>query len=237
VATHCVSVPDLGLEADALIEAGRSALRPIHGDRERVARALGTLLGGLPTSVATAAPRAFGWSMLSVVVVGLSAGGLLVAGALQSEDTQAIAVRPAVAAASLAPQSITPASVPRVADEVAPAPERLSVAVPPAVREPSAHAPKRRSTALSEEVEILSRAETELHAGRYTSALEALELHATKFPAGTLAPERRAARIHALCGLGRVAEADAELARLSPGSLHESRAREACAARRSATAQ
>jgi hypothetical protein len=231
-------VPDLGVEADALIEAGRGALRPIQGDRERVARALGTLLGGLPTAVATAAPRTFGWSMLSVVVVGLSAGGLLVAGVLESEDSSAITVRPALAAVSPSPPSVTPANVPRATgDEPAPSPEQLSVAAPPAVSEPQARAPKRRSSALSEEVEILSRAETELHAGRFAGALQALELHAKKFPAGTLAPERRAARIHALCGLGRVAEADGELARLSPGSLHEARAREACAARRSATAE
>jgi hypothetical protein len=81
-------------------------------------------------------------------------------------------------------------------------------------------------------VEILSRAQTELHAGRYSSALRVLEEHARKFPRGTLAQERRAARIRALCGAGRVAEADAELARLSPGSVHESSAREACAPKR-----
>jgi hypothetical protein len=37
-----------------------------------------------------------------------------------------------------------------------------------------------------------------------------------------------AARIQALCGLGRVKEANADLARVAPGSLHEGPTREAC---------
>lgn len=75
---------------------------------------------------------------------------------------------------------------------------------------------------------ILSRAQTELHAERFTAALRLLGEHERKFPRGTLAPERSAAKVRALCSLGRVAEADAELARLPPSSLHAERARAAC---------
>jgi RNA polymerase sigma-70 factor (ECF subfamily) len=82
---------------------------------------------------------------------------------------------------------------------------------------------------LAEEVAILSRAETELHAGRYQGALRVLEEYERKFHNGKLAQERAAARILALCGLGRTTEANAALARLSRGSLHAGTAREACA--------
>jgi len=91
---------------------------------------------------------------------------------------------------------------------------------------------RRSARRLAEEVAILSRAEKELHAGRPSSALAVLEEHRQKFPSGELAQERIAARVHALCALGRVADAEAALARLrrvSPGSPQEGRAREACA--------
>ena len=81
---------------------------------------------------------------------------------------------------------------------------------------------------LSEEVAILSRAETELHAGRPAVALRLLDEHERKFGNGLLAEERIAARVQALCALGRTTEADAQLARLSPKSLHGEQARQAC---------
>jgi hypothetical protein len=84
---------------------------------------------------------------------------------------------------------------------------------------------------LSEEVAIMSRAESDLHGGRPESALKALGEHERKFGNGVLAEERTAARIQALCALGRTAEADAQLARLirtAPNSPHTERARQAC---------
>jgi hypothetical protein len=89
------------------------------------------------------------------------------------------------------------------------------------------------SDRLKEEVAILSRAESERHARRFASALNLLEEHRRKFPRGSLSQERMAARIRVLCGLGRVTEAEAELAalkRASPSSLHLP-ARAACAAK------
>jgi hypothetical protein len=78
----------------------------------------------------------------------------------------------------------------------------------------------------------MSRAQQELHAGRFAASLRVLEEHAQKFAQGILAPERRATRIQALCALGRSAEADVELGSLGPGSLHERRVREACSVAR-----
>lgn len=79
---------------------------------------------------------------------------------------------------------------------------------------------------------LLSRASAELHAARPAAALEALDEHERKFPKGVLRQERAAARVKALCALGRLEEARAELARLTraaPGSPHAARAAEACA--------
>ncbi len=81
----------------------------------------------------------------------------------------------------------------------------------------------------------MSRAETDLHGGRPESALKALDEHERKFGNGVLAEERTAARIQALCALGRTAEADTQLARLirtSPNSPHTQRALQACAKKR-----
>jgi hypothetical protein len=85
---------------------------------------------------------------------------------------------------------------------------------------------------LALEVAILSRASSDLYGGRPANALKALEEHQRRFPAGALAEERTAARIRALCALGRVNEAQTDLTMLSrstPDSPHLARARKVCA--------
>jgi hypothetical protein len=217
-------VSDLGPEAQQLIQAGRSALRPSVADRERIAAAL-RARGGLFAEPALAAPVRVGWMQVSATVVGLGAVGLLVAaGALQRTT--------APAPAAVAPASTS--SAPRASELAGARPDDAAEALPKVEPRHRAEAkPKRAVTKpaadrLSEEVEVLSRAQTEMHAGRFGAALTLLEQHARSFPRGTLAPERRAARVQALCALGHRTEADAELTRLAPGSLHEARAREAC---------
>jgi hypothetical protein len=118
--------------------------------------------------------------------------------------------------------------LPEASATISPAPASAPAGSASAAVEPRT-APARPSDRLAEEVAILSRAETELHAGRYASALRILDEHQRRFPHGTLTEERIAARIHALCGLGRVSEARAEMARVAPGSLHAGSARAACA--------
>ena len=81
---------------------------------------------------------------------------------------------------------------------------------------------------LAQEVALLSRAQAALRSGKPAVALEALNEHERKFGNGLLAEERMAARAQALCALGRNAEADAQLAQLSPNSLHGQSARQAC---------
>lgn len=228
---------DLGREAQELIQAGRVALRPTAADRERILALLRGHSG--PVALAPAMPKApvqLGWPMLSAVVVGLGTVGFLVA-ASTLERAQAPALAPPIAvsvsaalpasapAAAMLPASDSPESSAPLADQKLPTAENRG------------RASKRPADRLAEEVEVLSRAQTEMHAGRFTAALKLLEEHARTFPRGALTPERRAARVQALCALGQKSEADAELARLPPGSLHEARAREACATRVSSKAQ
>jgi hypothetical protein len=219
-------VSKLASEAQALIEAGRSALRPSSADRARVLEALQARMvvpdisaaSGPSMAPVPAAASSLGWPSIALLAVGLGVGGGLLYQAFGSTDAEA----PMLAAAVSAPAVTPPAALAPTAPEPALAPA-------PAATEARAAASRRPSGRLAEEVEILSRAEKELHAGRFASALRVLDEHASKFPRGAMAQERVAARIHALCGAGRVAEANAELARLSPGSLHAGRAREACA--------
>ncbi len=84
---------------------------------------------------------------------------------------------------------------------------------------------------LAEEVALLSRAEKALQAGKPGLALEALNEHERQFGSGLLKEERIAARVQALCALGRTAEANAQLAQLSPKSLHGEQSPQACRAR------
>ena len=64
---------------------------------------------------------------------------------------------------------------------------------------------------LAAELRWIDGAEARLRADDPASALRMLDQHASKFPAGLLAPERRLARAHALCKLGRDDEARAEV--------------------------
>lgn len=98
---------------------------------------------------------------------------------------------------------------------------------------PAAYAspPSGAPDSLPEEVRLLSKAEQQLSAGRADDALRTLSEHGRRFPGGVLAEERLAARVQALCTLGRIAEARADLARLSrgyPQSPHLDRARKFC---------
>ncbi len=231
---------DLSSSGRALVQAGRQADRPSDADRERVLAALRTRLGDAavlgtgPAHAPSAAGSAGTWRS-KLVKWGIVGPTVLVAGALwlvprYSHQSEKAAPAPAPSASTL---SVEPRAI-GSADPV------LEVLASPSVLPTSAAssrvvdgqkaAPRSRDS-LAEEVALLSRAETELHAGRPAKALLALAEHQRKFPRGALAEERTAARIQALCALGRNDEANAQLRQLlhiSPNSAHEERARQAC---------
>jgi hypothetical protein len=226
---------ELGMEAQALVNAGRIALRPTFADRERIFSALSERVSGDYGSGHSAAPppppapaplaRGLGLGLKAFYATAgaLAVGGVLASLALTRPESHA--AQPSTPPAKSLPPAAPPPSV------VAPA--TVESSTPAATLEIRSAAAKRSADSLAEEVSILSRAETELHAGRAGSALALLQEHQRKFPRGALVEERIAARIQALCALGRLSEAQTALARLkrlSPESPHETRAREACAA-------
>ena len=139
---------------------------------------------------------------------------------------------PAPAEAPVKPPAI---AAPVVTHAAPPASNVESADVPPSALAPEPPATPTRKTAtvdpLAEEVAILSKATSALRAGSPTEGLRLLDEHQRRFPKGRLAEERRAARIQALCALGKLSAAEAELARLaqsSPRSPHLARAQRAC---------
>jgi hypothetical protein len=215
---------DLNPEAQKLVQASRYAFRPTGSDRERVFQALLPQLGdsvGADVASATADGAVKGTFLkisAAIVGVGIAGGGLYVA--LSPEPTKVEV--PSVVTAKLAPAPNAPAV--DLPESTLPAPQ-----AEPAAKRSSA--PSRSVDSLAQEVLILSRASSELRAGRPAAALKALDEHQRSFPSGVLTQERTAARIQALCALGRTKEARSaleRLARTSPNSPHEARARKAC---------
>ena len=222
---------ELSPEARELVDDGLSALRPSSRDRARVATALAARLGTaalLLPPAAGAAPNPLPvWPKLATVTASVSAGIAAIGATYwlaQSPPapTEAPVKPPAIAAPPVAHATPPAASVESPDEpqgELAPEPPvtapRKTVAVDP----------------LAEEVAILSKATSALRAGNPAEGLRLLGEHQRKFPKGRLAEERRAARIQALCALGKLSAAEAELARLaqsSPRSPHLARAQRAC---------
>ncbi|HET7543213.1 MAG TPA: hypothetical protein VFK05_25240 [Polyangiaceae bacterium] len=235
---------DLTEGGKALVHAARQADRPSEADRERVLALLRERLGdaALLATTAVQAPSAASRAALlrsKLLKWGWVGPTVLVAGAAVWFAPHAGQQRQAAPAASASVLS-APAA-PSAAAEVAPSPSAQVVDGTPTRAESAEGASRaidpqktpRARDSLAEEVALLSRAETELHAGRPAKALVVLAEHQRKFPRGALAEERTAARIQALCALGRTEEANAQLRQLlhiSPKSPQEERARQACRA-------
>jgi hypothetical protein len=241
----------LSTEAEQLVRAGRAVLQPSEADRERVFQSLLSKVGAPTGSPDRAAElsRAPTFAKATVVKVsGVLVGLCVVGGGLfwllrpnpEAEEDAAVPAIPALAppksAAAGAPETRAPLPpLPTVSETPAPA-ARSEARESPAPRAPARSARRAPLSppggdSLAREVALLSRASAELHAGRFSAALDALDEHQRSFPNGTLAQERIAARARALCALGRMNEGQAELTRLAraaPGSPHAARAARAC---------
>jgi hypothetical protein len=233
---------DLSPELKALVMAGKSAARPSDADSARILVALRERLGDVAVLGAEAGGVAAGSSsgFLFGKVGAIGIAGLAVIGGIWffaardhrvvSSGPQAV---PSVAATISAETALVPSAAAPSAP-VSPQTDEATTAGPSKVDRSDARALASHRTRdnLSEEVAILSRAETELHGGKPEVALRLLNEHERKFGNGLLAEERIAARVQALCALGRTTEADAQLARLSPKSLHGEQTRQACSVRK-----
>jgi hypothetical protein len=179
----------------------------------------GTPEAGAPaTSSATVAARGVLLKALAVLA-GLGAVGGVSFFALRPQPRPAVPI-------IVPPAAPAPALPPPVVDE-----PKTELELPQAPAVKKTRTVSRSADSLAQEVAILSRASSELHAGRPAAALAALADHQSKFPNGVMIEERRAARVQALCALGRSQEAKAELAqlaRIAPNSPHAARVRKAC---------
>jgi hypothetical protein len=222
---------ELSPEARELVDDGLSVLRPSSRDRARVATALAARLGTaalLLPEAAGAAPKALAvWPKLATVAASVSAGIAAIGATYWLTQTAATPTEAPVKPPAVAAPVVTHAPPPATSVE--------SDDVPPSALapEPVVTTPRKAATVdpLVEEVAILSKATSALRAGNPAEGLRLLEEHQRKFPKGRLAEERRAARIQALCALGKLSAAEAELARLaqsSPRSPHLARAQRAC---------
>jgi hypothetical protein len=224
---------ELSREASELLDAGRSAFRPSNADRARVLAAItgaATLAGG--AAVASAAKLSwFGyrWTQVLAFALPMAAGGAYLGSSLMGSAAMSLAPPPPSTPAlvskldTAAPVEVTP---PTLEPSAAPA-----VTVPSAKPAPTPLDSPKPGPQIGQEVALLSKAQAELSGGRASQALSALAEHAQRFPRGALAEERMATRARALCALGRMAEAEAELNRVerrNPGSAYLPRAREAC---------
>jgi hypothetical protein len=82
-----------------------------------------------------------------------------------------------------------------------------TAAAPPAPAQPLSAVV---SSSLLEETQLLANVQRALSAAAPTKALALIDQHRTQFPHGELAQERDAARVFALCALGRAGDAQRE---------------------------
>jgi hypothetical protein len=136
-------------------------------------------------------------------------------------------------APSFNPEPEAPTSAPSTP---APSTAAPSTAVPvrakPRARAAAAPAAPGAATSLRAELELLQRVQAALKRGEASSALQALDAHQTTD--STLLAERRAARILALCQLGRIDDARraaAAFVKQHPGSLQRAAVDGSCANR------
>jgi hypothetical protein len=204
---------------------------------QALAPQVGVGMGGEGVSDPSLAPAAVKATIAKglIVLVGVAGVGGALFVALRPDPPPASAPVVQAKPRSAPPARIDETPVGHAEVEVAEEP----VAKEPAVEEQAAEKQVAKKAvvvdgpgdSLAQEVAILSRASAKLHGGQPAAALGVLAEHQRRFPRGVLAQERIAARVQALCALGRVGEAKSELRRLSkvsPNSPHEARARKAC---------
>jgi hypothetical protein len=225
---------DLSPKLGEFVAACKSVSQPTEADLERVRAALQLRLGDAAITSQTAAASNTS-RLLFGKVSAIGIAGLIALGSLwffaardhraASSETNAAPSAAATikAEAALAPIATSPSatgSTPPEAGEVAAVPKPTLGNVD--VR------PRPARDRLEEEIALLSRAETALHSGNAALALAVLNEHERQFRHGQLVQERIAARVRALCALGREAEADALLTQLSPKSPYGRQSRQAC---------
>lgn len=206
-------------ESRKFLERAHQADMPASGAQERLWRSLEARFDlPLPPS-AQAASQALGGSVAPAAVAAGGGSSALIGAAAalvmsaagvvwyaSPEDSATERLPP-----STADQRPLAPSAPEVAPAV-PDPPTPNLSVVPVVKRKSA-AP----STLDEESKLLAAAQNFLRSDAPAQALARLEQHRRRFPHGALAQEREAARVAALCALGRTSEADRAANRFRTG--------------------
>ncbi|MBN1612421.1 MAG: hypothetical protein JW940_37670 [Polyangiaceae bacterium] len=232
---------DLSPHARRLLADARATRVPASS-KLRVRRALAASVAAGISSAAVEAALA---ASAAAGTAGSAAAGHGVITALAVWGGAGIATGVAVTAASVALLRPAPRDSDRPTPSVAARPRRSTATVPaaPVVRAPppvaetsTASAPdavaRLRHPGVAQELSLLAEARAALRDGDPERALALTQQHEQRFGEGALAEEALAARILALCALGRREQgraAVATLERLAPNSPQLPRARAACA--------
>ena len=213
---------ELSPKARALIELGRTSLRPTRVDRERIEAALQAKLASPAAPTPLSVTRGLSWQVLTGAALGICLLGAASVRVLMGESRE-----PTLSSRAQQAEVVRPS--PSVLAELPPPAADASLAPPPNEPPPAAKtvAPSTRDR-LSIEVELLSRATHALREGDASAALTVLNQHQRRFPKGKLRLERRIAKARALCTLGRVEEGRAELHDLPSDAPATARALKVC---------
>lgn len=244
---------DLSPRARRLIELGRVGDEPDAAAKDRVRSRLllaaGTAAAASATAkTATAAGKLWAGAAMvkiagGVCAVGIAAGGATWFAASRAPDpqpqqqVQAPAVRQHAIGSGEQPETPVIAVAEPEATVEAQRPTRQKAAAIASTSAPmeSATAPSEPPAApssLEGEIRLLRDAQAALSRGDASRSLELLEQHQSRYPNGVMSQEREAARVIALCKLGRRDEARAEAAHFveqHPTSPLSARVRGSCA--------
>jgi hypothetical protein len=203
--------------ARELLDETRHAHDPSSEDRLRVRAKLAARIGAgalAGRGLTKKALASSGLTLVKLVVPVTLAGAVgwyLLRGPVGAPEAPRVEERSAaVAAASSAPAvQLLPGAAPEevastASVSTAPLDSALRVAQLPA----TGHSTRAQPSAdLEAEMGLLTSSQAAIQRGDYSAALAKLDEHQKAFPAGVLSEERTAARIVALCGAGRQAEA------------------------------
>lgn len=214
---------ELSPETRALLESLASSHDPPPEAAARVRAAVEARVTSPP------APQRWPW------IVGVGVAVLLAATMFATRPSPRVAPTPSPArVASVAQRTVAPdvtvipvAPIATATPVAAPTPV-VAPAAPPVVRPRRVEA----DDDLAGELLLIQRAQRALARGDGAAALDALDAHARAHPRGRLTEERQAARVLALCAVGRADEARAAATRFVaryPTSPHAARVRGACA--------
>lgn len=243
---------DFSPELQQLFRATGQAGRPTDADRERVFNGLQSRLGitvaaGTGGAVGATVSRGAGRTLtgktvtFALAALSLVVGGVVLMEGLTRRQAPEVVSSPNSNVVLSAAQSTSDGTQPSAAESQgillqATSPATTSSQPKAATSLASSRRTAKAHDTLAEEAAILSRAQSELHLGRATTALQVLAEHERKFKRGILAQERVAVKIQALCALGRSSEANALMGRLSAQSLTGDSARQACSSSKNAAA-